>query len=106
MVDQVWEQGTKVYDGVDISNPVNTLSLTTTAAQTDALPYGVYDIWASADCFILTGTDVSGVTTSGAGIGRRLLSTDTLPNIVIVNNKKLGGIVASGNATLYYQKVG
>lgn len=101
----------RVYDGlrIDITdNAVDDLSLTTTVAATAVLSAGLYDVWASADCYIASGTDLSTLTTAN---GRPLAGGETpstltiTPNIQIEEGEKLGGITASGIATLYYQKV-
>jgi hypothetical protein len=98
--------GERVYDGVYIGGAVGELSLTTTAAQTAALNEGLYDIMATADAFVKTGATANDVTTSSTGVGRKIAAGVWLPNVRVDEGMKLGGIVASGTATLYYQKVG
>lgn len=80
-----------------------TLSLSTSAAQTSVLPEGLYDLWTTADCYIKVATTANNVTTS---TGYLLRSGVTLPSVLIRGVDKIGGIVASGTATLSYHKVG
>ena len=79
-----------------------TLSLSTTAAQTGQLREGIYDLWCDEDCYIKCAADSSDVTTSN---GYLLRANNTIP-IAIERNERLGGIVASGTATLSYHRVG
>ncbi len=92
-----------ISDPADLEgNAQGTLSLSTTGAQTAQLVLGVYDVWADADCYlkVANGT-ASDVTTS---TGYKLIKDNVIP-IIIRKDRRIGGIVATGTATLSYHKV-
>lgn len=94
---------TAVHDAVVIEGSTQgTLALSTTGAETAALREGIYDVWCTADCFIKVGTTASDVTTSN---GYVLLAGNVIP-VLIREDRKLGGVVGTGTATLSYHKTG
>lgn len=91
-----------VSDAISLSgHSQGTVSLSTTAAQSAALTGGVYDIWSDVDCYIKVAATANGVTTS---TGYLLRANNTIP-ILVSDQEKLGGIVASGTGTLSYHRV-
>lgn len=84
------------------SSDAATLSLTTSAAQTSALSAGgIYDLLCDVDCYIRIDPSTAGsVTTSN---GYRLLAGNCVPFKVTAGDK-IGGILASGSASLRYQR--
>lgn len=91
-----------VSDAISLSgNAQGTVSLSTTAAQSAALTGGVYDVWSDVDCYIKVAATANDVTTS---TGYLLRANNTIP-IIVPDQEKLGGIVASGTGTLSYHRV-
>jgi hypothetical protein len=91
-----------ISDAAHLSgNSQVTVSLTTTAAQSAALAAGIYDVWCDVDCFIKVNATANDVTTAN---GYLLRANNTIP-LIIPDQEKLGGIVASGTGTLSYHKV-
>lgn len=78
------------------------LALTTSAAQTaSVLTAGRYAVSTSADCFIKVNATASDVTTANG----YPLKANTVEFLNFSGSEKLGGIVATGTATLSYHKV-
>lgn len=96
--------GEFVSDVVDLYNRTQaTLALSTTADDTAALAEGTYDVWCDAECFLsVAPTDATGVTTANGYI----LQANTVITLYVRQDHKIGGIVASGTATLSYHKIG
>lgn len=91
-----------VSDAISLSgNAQGTVSLSTTASQSAALTGGVYDVWSDVDCYIKVAATANDVTTS---TGYLLRANNTIP-IIVPDQEKLGGIVASGTGTLSYHRV-
>lgn len=91
-----------VSDAISLSgNAKGTVSLSTTADQSAALTGGVYDVWSDVDCYIKVAATANNVTTS---TGYLLRANNTIP-IIVPDQEKLGGIVASGTGTLSYHLV-
>lgn len=91
-----------VSDAISLSgNAQGSVSLSTTAAQSAALTGGVYDVWSDVDCYIKVAATANDVTTS---TGYLLRANNTIP-IIVPDQEKLGGIVASGTGTLSYHLV-
>lgn len=91
-----------VSDAVSLSGySQGTVSLSTVAAQSAALTGGVYDIWSDVDCYIKIAATANDVTTS---TGYLLRANNTIP-IIVPDQEKLGGIVASGTGTLTFHRV-
>lgn len=103
----IFDHGESVFNPIDITGQTQaTLALTTASAYTSAiLLEGRYDLWVDADCYILVGySTASAVTTSN---GYLLRTGGTLPDLLIPRGGAfLGGVVASGAATISYMKVG
>lgn len=94
----------RAADCINLSgNAQATLSVSTTAADTAALPGGLYDLWCDVDVYIKVASAADDVTTS---TGYLLRANTTLPNVYIPNAEVIGGILASGTGTLSYHKVG
>lgn len=80
-----------------------TLALSTTGAETVALPEGSYDVFCSDDFYLkVHGTTASDVTTS---TGYFIKGGSVFKDVFIPKDHKMGGILASGNATLQYHRV-
>jgi hypothetical protein len=96
--------GTPVTDALDLEGFAQaTVSLTTSAAQSTNPPgEGIYDIWTTADCYIMISPTATTVTV-GNGY---LLRTGNTITALIRRDCRLGGIVGTGTATLSYHKVG
>ncbi len=91
-----------VTDGIALSgNAKATVSLSTTAAQSAALTGGIYDVWSDVDCYIKINATANDVTTS---TGYLLRANNTVP-IIVPDQEKIGGILASGTGTLSYHRV-
>lgn len=78
-----------------------TVSLSTAAAQSAALTDGIYDVWCDVDCYIKVAATANDVTTS---TGYLLRANNTIP-VIVPDQEKIGGIVASGTGTLTYHRV-
>lgn len=86
-----------VLDAVSISGyQQQTLALSSSGAQTAALSGGVYDVWATADCYLKVGAAAGDVTSA---TGYLLRAATTLP-VVVPEGQRIGAVVPSGTATL------
>lgn len=91
-----------VADAVSLSGYAQgTVSLSAVAAQSAALSGGIYDVWSDVDCYIKVATTANNVTTS---TGYLLRANNTIP-LIIPDQEKIGGIVASGTGALSYHRV-
>ena len=89
-------------DAISLSgNAQASIALSITAAQSAALPSGVYDVWATNDCYIKVNATANDVTVA---TGYLLRAGNTI-SIVVPTQEKIGAIVASGTGTLYYHRV-
>lgn len=74
------------------------LAVSAAAAQTAALPGGVYDVWCGIDAFIKVGPVANDVTTAN---GYLLRANNTIP-VVVGDNDKIGAIAgAAGTLSLH-----
>jgi len=76
------------------------LAVSTSAAQTAALPPGVYDVWCGIDAYIKVNTTADDVTTAN---GYLLRANNTIP-VVLGDGDKIGAI-AGASGTLSAHKV-
>jgi len=91
-----------VTDALNLSGNARVdVSLTTSAAQSAALAVGRYAVSTSADCFIKVNATANDVTTANG----YPLKANTVEFLNVPSNEKIGGIVATGTATLSYHKV-
>lgn len=91
-----------VNDPADLENNSQiSLSVSSTGAQTSALPEGIYDVWCDVNVYLKVGTTASDVTTS---TGYFLIAGNVVP-LLIRDQRKLGGILASGTGTLNAHRV-
>ncbi len=98
------QQQADVADLVDIEGQAqDSLALTSTGADTDALDAGIYDLWCDLDVYLkVHATDASDVTTS---TGYLMRSGNTI-TVKIRPDSKIGGVLGSGTGTLYFHKIG
>lgn len=90
-----------VSDAVNLfGNAAATLSISAAAAQTDVLTAGIYDVWATVDCYLKVATTANDVTTANG----YLVRSGTTVSVVIPTGCKLGAI-AGGAGTLSYHRV-
>jgi len=83
-------------------NAQGQLSVSGSAAQTSAFTDdGYYDLWCDVDVYIKVGETANNVTTSN---GYLLRANNTLPNVLVRINNKIGAIAGS-SGTLRYHKV-
>ena len=80
-----------------------TVAISSTGADADDLPEGIYDVHTDTDCYVkIHATDASDVlTTTGY-----LLLAGTVVSFLVRNTHHLGAVTASASGTLRYQKVG
>ena len=79
-----------------------TLSVSSSAAETDVLAPGTYAMWSDVDCYIKQHqNDASDVTTS---TGFKITANDSVMPVRISRPSKIGAIAGS-NGTLSYHKI-
>jgi hypothetical protein len=79
------------------------LSISSSAAQTAALPEGRYDIWSDIDCFIKISTDATTGLTTSTGY---LLRANNTVTFFVRDDHKIGAVTASASGTLSAHRVG
>jgi len=81
------------------------LSFSGTAADTDALAAGVYDVYSTIDCHIkVDADDASDVTADDSGGGYKLFANNMV-TLLLGKSLKIGAIGAAAGK-LYYHRVG
>lgn len=81
------------------------LSVSATAAQTETLPNGIYDIWCDVDVWLKIAPTANDVTSAaGVNAGYLLKANNAVPFDVRAGDKI--GAVAGGAGTLSYHRVG
>ena len=74
-----------------------------TAADADDLSEGIYDVWATTDCYIkVHATNAADV---AANTGYIVYANTVLP-VLIPKEYHLGAIRSATNGTLYYHQIG
>ena len=98
MVDFV--SGSTMDGVIDIEgNACVNLSLSTSVAQTAALPLGIYDVCSTVDAYLKVAFDASSVTTTN---GYQLLAGNTV-TLLIRAGRKLGAIAATSGSLKLHQ---
>lgn len=97
------DHGARIVDAIDIEGNarITQLVTSTSAAQTAALPEGIYDVWASVDTYIKVDPTANDVTTATG----YLLRANNTVSVIVRANSKIGAI-AGGAGTLDAQRVG
>lgn len=97
------DHGARVHDAIQLEDNAGvTVALSNVGAQSAALPEGLYDIAATAECFVkIHATLASDVTTAN---GYRLIGNVTV-TVEVRRNSVIGAILAAGTATLYIHRV-
>lgn len=89
------------YDYLDLEgNAQASLAVSTSAAMTEALVQGLYDVWCDLDVYLKVGQAPNDVTTSSG----YLLRANVTLTLLMRTTKKLGAIAAS-SGTLRLHKV-
>ena len=93
-----------VSDLIDIAGRAQaSFAYTNAAADADDLAEGIYDVWATTDCYIkVHPTDASDV---AANTGYILFANQVIP-VLIGYQHHLGAIRSATNGTLYYHQIG
>lgn len=78
------------------------LAYTAAAAQTAGLPEGVYDIWATTDCYVNIGPGAD-VPTTATGY---ILLANNVVRVVVRKDHKIGAVRSTADGTLSGHKVG
>ncbi len=95
------DHGLEVHSAVDISGfSAVALTVAATAAQTAALPEGLYDVWCDVAIFI----KVAAVANDVTAINGYLVRANTTKSVFVREGHKIGAIGSAG--TMYYHKVG
>lgn len=82
------------------------LAVSATAAQTDVLPAGVYDLMSDVDIYIKVNPTADNVTVAvGANAGYQLKANSGVP-FDVRSGDKIGAVTASGTGTLQIHRVG
>ena len=88
-------------DAISISGHAQiSMPISTVAAQSAALAGGIYDVWASADCYIKIAPAAGDVTPQN---GYLLRAGNTVP-VVVPDQEKIGVVLAAGVGTFYLHK--
>lgn len=92
-----------VNDPADLEGnaQITPISVSSTGAQSAALTEGIYDVWCDVDVYLKVGDTASDVTTS---TGYLLVAGNVVP-LIVRDQKKIGGILASGTGTLRAHRV-
>lgn len=88
----------RVVDCVDLEGraQITSVAVSAVAAQSAALPEGVYDVWCDVDVFLKVDPVANNVTTA---TGYLLRANNTMA-VLVRGNSKIGAITASGSGTL------
>lgn len=97
MVALALDHGQMVDDPIDLEGRarITDLSVSAVAAQTAALPEGIYDVWCTVDVYLKIDPTANDVTTA---TGYLLRANTTIPILVRLNSKI--GAIAGGAGTL------
>lgn len=89
-------------DAINIEgSPSTSFAVSATAAQSQPLPMGTYDVYSDVDVFIKVDETANDVTIA---IGYKIFAGNVVP-VHVADGRKIGAI-AGGAGTLHFQKVG
>lgn len=89
-------------DAVDISGRAQvSVAISGTATQSAALSAGIYDLWATVDCYVKVAADANGVTTA---TGYLLRAGNTVP-FVVPEQQKIGAITSGAAGSIAFHRV-
>lgn len=103
--EEILQNPKRVVDALQINGASRVdLAVSASPAQTAALTGGLYDVWATVDCYLKIAVTANDVTVAaGANAGYLLRANNTI-QIAVPSGMAIGA-VAGGSGTLSYHQV-